>query len=545
VRTVACLVLGMAIAASLAIAQAPEYDLVIRGGRVVDGTGNPAFHADVAIRAGRIAAIGRLAGQGKEEIDARGLVVAPGFIDVHTHAEGIANQPRVENFVRLGITSIVTGNCGGSALDVAAFFQRLQENPLAVNVATLIGHNTVRSEAMGGAFDRPPSPEEQVRMRALVEQAMRDGAVGLSTGLIYLPGTFARTEEILDLATVAARFDGIYASHMRNEGSEIDRALDELFRIAREAGIRAEISHIKLSGRPNWGRAAEILRKIEAARADGLDVTQDQYAYTASSTSLSTLIPASAREGGLARFRERIADPETKRRIVEQMKAALRARQEPNYAYAVIAGYGHDATLNGKNIVEATRLKRNSDSLDDQIELILEIHANGGASAVFHGMSEEDVRTFMAHPNTMIASDGGPREIRPESFPHPRSFGNNARVLGHYVRDLGLLRLEDAIRKMTSLPATQFRLRDRGLVREGYAADLVLFDPRTVRDEATFAAPQRYPVGILHVIVNGVPVLRNGEHTDARPGVPLRHRAPAVARLLSPVTHLAGAPRLR
>ena len=544
-RTVACLVLGMAIAASLAIAQAPEYDLVIRGGRVVDGTGNPAFHADVAIRAGRIAAIGRLAGQGKEEIDARGLVVAPGFIDVHTHAEGIANQPRVENFVRLGITSIVTGNCGGSALDVAAFFQRLQENPLAVNVATLIGHNTVRSEAMGGAFDRPPSPGEQVRMRALVEQAMRDGAVGLSTGLIYLPGTFARTEEILDLATVAARFDGIYASHMRNEGSEIDRALDELFRIAREAGIRAEISHIKLSGRPNWGRAAEILRKIEAARADGLDVTQDQYAYTASSTSLSTLIPASAREGGLARFRERIADPETKRRIVEQMKAALRARQEPNYAYAVIAGYGRDATLNGKNVVEATRLKRNSDSLDDQIELILEIHANGGASAVFHGMSEEDVRTFMAHPNTMIASDGGPREIRPESFPHPRSFGNNARVLGHYVRDLGLLRLEDAIRKMTSLPATQFRLRDRGLVREGYAADLVLFDPRTVRDEATFAAPQRYPVGILHVIVNGVPVLRNGEHTDARPGVPLRHRAPAVARLLSPVTHLAGAPRLR
>jgi N-acyl-D-amino-acid deacylase len=502
-------------------APAPPYDLVLRNGRIADGTGNPAYFADVALRDGRIAAIGRDLGPGRQEIDARGLVIAPGFIDVHIHAENIASQPRAENLLRMGVTSIVTGNCGGSALNIGQFLRRAEETGVSVNVATLIGHNTVRSEAMGGSFDRPPTAAELARMKQLVEQAMRDGAVGLSTGLIYLPGTFAKTDEIVELAKISARNGGAYSSHMRSEGTEIDGALDELFRIAREAKIRAEVSHIKLSGRSAWGRAEQILAAIERARAEGLDVTQDQYAYTASSTGIAQLIPSGAREGGSAEFQRRIADPAEKAQIVAQMKEMLRRSGRDSFEYAVIASYAADRSLNGKNIVEAARLKRGSDSLDDQIELILEIQKSGGASGVFHGMNEEDLQKFLRHPNTMVASDGGPRE-KDSSVPHPRSYGNNARVLGRYVRELKVLRLEDAIRRMTSLPATTFRLADRGVVRVGAWADLVVLDPEKVQDVATFNDPHHYAVGIPYVLVNGVPVIRNDEHTGARPGKALR-----------------------
>jgi N-acyl-D-amino-acid deacylase len=254
---------------------------------------------------------------------------------------------------------------------------------------------------------------------------------------------------------------------MRNEGTEILDSLNELFRIAREAKIRADVSHIKLGGKTSWGRAEEVLAAIEKARAEGLDVTHDQYAYTASSTTLGTLIPSSAREGGAARFRERIADPLQKAAIVRGMKQTLRSGGRESYEYAVIASYAADRSLNGKTIVEAARLKRGSDSLDDQIELILEIESKGSGGGVFHGMNEEDLQKFMRHPNTMIASDAGPRQTGGDAMPHPRGFGNNARVLARYVRELKVLRLEDAIRKMTSLPATTFRLKDRGTVREG------------------------------------------------------------------------------
>jgi N-acyl-D-amino-acid deacylase len=476
----------------------------------------------VAVKEGRIAAIGRVREQGSVEVDAAGQVVAPGFIDVHTHAESIASLPRVENFVRMGVTSIVTGNCGGSALDVAGFFQRPEETRVSLNVATLIGHNTVRREAMGGSLDRAPTDAELDKMKALVEQGMKNGAVGLSTGLIYLPGTFAKTEEIIELAKVASAYDGMYASHMRNEGLGIMDALGELFRIAREAKIRAEVSHLKLSGKSAWGRTESVLTAIEQARAEGLDITHDQYVYPASSTGLGTLIPSRAREGGRERFVERISDPEEKARIVAQMKESLRRGGRESYEYAVIASFAEDRSLNGKNVVEAAKLKRGSDSLDDQIELILEIEKSGGASAIFHGIAEEDLQGFLRHPHTMIASDGGPRRID-DSVPHPRSYGNNARVLGRYVRELKLLRLEDAIRKMTSLPATTFRLPDRGLLRTGCWADVVVFDPATVSDRATFEAPHQYATGITHVFVNGVAVVKDGEHTDARPGKALRH----------------------
>lgn len=501
-------------------ADTARLDVLIRGGRVIDGTGNPAFFADVGITNGRIAAIGRLTNEAARVLDAAGQVVAPGFIDVHTHAEEIDELPRGENFVRMGVTTLLLGNCGTSVLDVGAFLARLEATNISPNVATLVGHGTVRSQVMGGSFMRPPTGEELERMCGQVEQAMRDGAFGLSTGLIYLPGTFARTEELVAVARAAGRHGGIYASHMRDEGLKIDEALEEVFRIAREAGVRAQVSHLKLSGNASWGRTGQVLAAIERARAEGLDITQDQYLYTASSTGLSQLVPERWREGD--RFAERLADPAQKAELVAEMKERLRKNGRGDYAYAVIARYGKDASLNGLTVREAARKKRGNDSLDDQIELVLEIQANGGASGIFHGIDEEDLRAFLAHPNTMVASDSGVRRFG-EGVPHPRGYGNAARVLARYVRELKALRLEDAVRRMTSLPASVFRLRDRGVLREGAMADVVVLDPARVQDRATFEQPHQYATGFAWVLVNGVPVVENDVHTGARPGRALRH----------------------
>lgn len=508
----------------LTSARSEAYDLIIRHGRVVDGSGNPAFYADVGVKRGRIARIGRITGKSKTEIDATGLIVAPGFIDVHTHADEVADMPRAENFLRMGVTTIVAGNCGGSALDVGKAFAEIEAKNISINFATLIGHNTLRSKAMGGTFDRPPTTKELDKMKSLVGQAMKDGAVGVSTGLIYLPGVFSKTDEIVELAKVASAYDGIYVSHMRHEDSRIYEALDEVFRIAREAHIRAEVSHLKLAGEKSWGQADKVLAYIEKARVDGLDITHDQYAYTASSTGISQLIPDEAFDGGREKFLERLADPPEKEKIVSAMKQKIRNRGREDYAYAVVASYGHDKSLNGLNIVEATKKLRNADSLDDQIETILEIQKNGGASGVFHGMNEEDLQKFMRHPNTMVACDSGLRKLG-EGVPHPRGYGNNARVLGRYVRELKVLRLEDAIRKMTSLPANSFRLKQRGELREGNWADIVVFDPEKIGDPATYNDPHHYAIGIPYVLVNGVPVIKDSEHTGAKPGMGLRNKA--------------------
>lgn len=511
-------------------AHGADYDVLIAGGRVVDGTGKPAFVADVAIKDGKIARVGDVTGTATTRIDARGLVVAPGFIDVHTHSDDIAEKlPTSDHFLRMGVTSIVVGNCGGSKLDVAKFFADIETKHVSPNVATLIGHNTVREAAMHGIFDRAPTAAEMAEMKRLVEQAMKDGAVGLSTGLIYLPGTFSQTEEIIELAKVTSPYGGIYASHMRSESGKILDAINELLRIAREAHVRAEVSHIKLSGENAWGKTKEVIALLDQARADGIRVTQDQYAYTASSTKLRQLIPDEAFDGGMETFNAILADPKRKAELVAKMKRNILGRGRMDYAYAVVASFRGDGTLNGMNIVEAAKRLRGSDSLDDQIEVILEIERRGGAQGVFHGINEQDLQTFMQQPTTMIASDSGER-VFGEGVPHPRGYGNNARVLGRYVRELHVLTLEEAVRKMTSLPAEQFQLRGRGKLQEGFAADVAIFDPEKVGDPSTYKDPHHYAVGFAHVLVNGVPVIRDGEHTGARPGMALRHTPPADGR---------------
>ena len=498
-----------------------QYDLVITNARIVDGTGNPWFRGSIAIKNGRIARVGFFdTSKSKATIDAKNQIVAPGFIDVHTHVEDIYDSPTAENFIRMGVTSLITGNCGGSELDINEFLGRMKQKPLAVNLGTLVGHNTVRAKAMG-LDDRVPTAEEQAKMDALVEQAMKDGAVGLSTGLEYLPGMFAKTDEIVELAKVAAKYGGVYATHMRNEGVDVKKSIAESLTIGEQANIPVEISHFKISDKTLWGHSDETLGMVRAARAKGMTVTVDQYAYPASSTSLDVRLPNWAVAGGRNEGRKRIADPATREKIVSEMKQNLKDKGFKDYSFAYVASYKPNPEFNGKNIAEITQIARNSKKVDDQIDQILEMYDKGGAGMVYRTMSENDVRNIMHEPFTMIASDSSVREFN-VGMPHPRGYGDNARVLGEYVRNQHLISLEDAVRKMTSLPAQTFSLRDRGQVREGFVADLVIFDDATVSDKATFDQPHQYAVGFSSVIVNGQIVFDGQKLTGALPGQPLR-----------------------
>lgn len=502
-------------------AAAADFDLLITGARIADGTGAPLVEGSVGIKDRRIVAVGTVTGSATETIDAGGRVLAPGFIDVHTHSENILTLPEAENFLRMGVTTIITGNCGNSRTDVAAFFREIEQAGTTLNVATLIGHNAVREQGMGGRFIRPPSPSELEAMKTLVARAMNDGAVGLSTGLIYVPGSFAKTDEIVALARVAAAHDGIYVSHMRHETTRIFEAINELLTIARQANIPAQVSHIKLTGPTAWGKAGEVIAVLDRARAEGLRITHDQYAYTASSTGLRQTLPDSAMEGTREDFLARLADPAKKQAIIEGMQRMRTRLGRDDYGYVVIAKFAADPSLNGKTLPEAARILRGGDSLADQIETILDLESRGGASAVYHGMNEADLVQFLRHPSTMVASDGGPRKLG-EDVPHPRSYGNNARVLARYVREQKIFSLEEAIRRMTSLPADTFGLRDRGRIVPGAIADLTLFDPATVGDPATFESPHHYAEGFSDVIVNGGIVIRSGRLTGLRSGGPLR-----------------------
>ena len=501
---------------------APVYDLVITNARVIDGTGNPWWRADVAVKDGRIARIGRFDTSGAAQvIDAKGQILAPGFIDVHAHTENIYSLPDAANFTRMGVTTLITGNCGGSETEVGAFLAKMKQTPVAVNLGTLIGHNSVRSKVMG-LENRPPMPAEQQQMEAVVDQAMREGAFGLSTGLIYLPGVYAKTDEVLGLAKVAARHGGLYATHIRNEGIDVMAAIKESMEIAETAKMPLEISHFKISSKKLWGQSEQTLGLVRAARARGLAVTVDEYAYAASSTSLEARLPDWMLAGGRAEGRKRLSDPAMKARIVADIKRNVQEKSGfTDLAYMVVANYKPNPQFNGKSIKEIAKTVRGRDDFDSQIEQMLEMYAAGGAQMIYHAMDERDVQRIMREPFTMIAADGGVHAPNAEERPHPRSYGNNVRVLGRYVRELKTLTLEDAIRKMTSLPAQTFGLRERGLVREGYAADLVIFDETTVADQATFDNPHQYATGISQVFVNGQAVVANGQTTNARPGFAL------------------------
>lgn len=502
-----------------------SYDLVIGNGKIIDGTGNSWFYGDVAIKDGKITSIGKFdQAQTNYYIDAKGLIVAPGFIDVHTHIEGsVLDVPTAGNFVLDGVTSVVTGNCGGSAVDVKEFFFQLDSVKTSINVATLIGHNSVRRSVMGES-DRDPTTEEQHKMEQVVEQGMKDGAVGLSTGLIYVPGTYSKTPEVIGLAKAAARYKGVYASHIRSEGFEVTQAIEEAINIGRQSGIPVEISHFKVTYKPNWGRSDQTLAQVERARQEGIDVTIDQYPYIASSTTLSTVLPNWVLSGGLDSVRIRFSDPAMRVKIKKEMVAELQRKELKNYSYAVVARYQPDSTYNGLNISEINKRKGRKPKALEEAETILELVASTGrVQMVFFSMNENDLRKILQYPFNMFASDAGVNKFG-AGMPHPRAYGTNSRVLGTYVRDLKLIRLEEAIRRMSSLPATKFNLRDRGLLREGMAADIVVFDEKIVGDRATFDKPHAYAFGFKYVIINGVVTAQDGKHTGERKGQILKSK---------------------
>ncbi len=524
-RKLILLVAASLLCAGAASAQA-TYDLILRDGRIVDGSGNPWYAADVGIRDGRIAAIGRLCDANgcpaKRTLDARGLVVAPGFIDVHVHVEeSLPRQPTADNFLFDGVTALITGNCGGSETELPKFFTGLRSAGISINMGTLVGHNSVRRAIMG-TEKRDPTPDEQARMEALVEQAMRDGAVGFSTGLIYIPGTYSKTPEVVGLARAAAKYNGVYASHIRNEGDDeqggVFAAIAEAIDIGRAGNMPVEISHFKVANKKLFGQSTRTIALIEKARAEGLDVTVDQYPYTASSTNLGVLLPSWALSGGSEEMKKRLADPATRKKIAGEMKDGIRGRNgRKKLDYAFVASCRWDASLEGKNLSQINREKGHKANLDSEIQTVMWMMEQGGAQMVYHSMDERDVVRIMQFPYSMVASDAGVIEFG-RGVPHPRGYGTNARVLGQYVRDKGVIRLEEAIRKMTSLPAQRFRLVDRGLVRPGMWADLVVFDAKTIGDRATFEKPHAYSEGFRYVLVNGEVVIAEGKHTGARPG---------------------------
>lgn len=501
---------------------AQQADVLIKNGKILDGTGNSWHYGDIAIQNGKIVAMGKLSKwTATKTLDATGLIVAPGFIDVHTHIEGEEKRnPTADNFIYDGVTTVVTGNCGGSNVNIGNYFSMLDSLKTSINVATLIGHNDVRKAVMGSA-KRDPTEEEMKKMEVLVEQGMKDGAVGLSTGLIYIPGTYSKTEEVVRLAKVASRFNGVYASHMRDEGDSVTQAIEEAMHIGREAKMPVEISHFKLSGQQNWGRSKETIPMIIKARQEGLDITIDQYPYTASSTSLSTLLPDWVLADGQDSIKARLARPEVRKEVSDYMLKKLKKRKLKNFSYPVVASFRADSTFNGKSIEQVNLMKGRKHKPKEEAITIMEMMEQGGAGMVFHGMGDEDVKAIMRYPFNMFASDAGIR-IFNSGNPHPRGYGTNARVLSKYVRDEKVISLEEAIRRMTSLPAQKFQLQNRGILREGFAADIVIFDEEKVQDLSTYDKPHQYTTGFKYVLVNGQLTVEEGKHIGTRAGNTLR-----------------------
>ena len=505
-----------------AIAFTQQYDVIILNGKIIDGTGNSWYYSDIAIKDGKIVSIGKFNNiTAPKVINAKGLIIAPGFIDVHGHIEsGVFENPSAGNYIYDGVTTVVTGNCGNSAESIQRFFSRLDSMKTSINIASLVGHNTVRRLAMG-LDNRLATPEEQKKMEELVAQAMKDGAVGLSTGLIYLPGMYSNTEEVIGLAKAAANYNGVYASHIRNEENNVRDAINEAINIGRQANIPVQISHFKVSGPANWGRSRETLPMIEAARKEGYDVTIDQYPYAASSTNLGIRLPDWALAGGQDSLKKRINDPVVHKQLIKEMLEMQNKYKYKNYSYAYVANHSADTTLNGKNIFEINKLKGRKSKMKYEAETILDMMLAGGAQMVYHSMNEDDVRHFMKYPFNMIGADGGV-VVYGKGMPHPRAYGTNARVLAKYVRDEKLVSLEEMIRRMTSLAAQKFQLKDRGLLKEGMAADIVVFDINEVTDKATFEQPHQFSAGFHYVLVNGQLVIDDSKYTGVRSGTTLK-----------------------
>ncbi|HEY3065677.1 MAG TPA: D-aminoacylase [Methylomirabilota bacterium] len=522
-------------------------DLKIEGATVIDGTGVTGGRTDVGIRDDRIVAVGDLSRESAgNQLHASGKTLAPGFIDMHSHSDWrLWENRRAESKIRQGVTTEVVGNCGFSPAPVSPEFREelrglalylpkgmdfgwptfgdylrdLDHSGAAVNVVHLVGHGTLRVAAMGFAR-RAPTAAELKRMQKLVADAMEDGAWGLSTGLIYAPGSYSTTEEVVELAAVAGRHRGFYASHIRGEGASVLEAVAEAIRIGREAEIPVQISHIKAAGRPNWGKVGQALALIDAARAEGLDVMADVYPYTASSTTARTLLPDWALEGGVEEMKKRLRDPSTRARVRADLEAPASGQtllDRIGWENIMVAYSPHRKDAEGKRISEVAA-ERGTAAVDAVLDLVAD---EPSGYVILFQLDEKDLRAALGHRSVMIGSDGSalaPYGNLGAGKPHPRSYGTFPRVLGEYAREQRVLSLPEAVHKMTGLPARRLGLRDRGVIREGARADLVVFDARRVADEATYEQPHRYPTGIEHVIVNGRFVIKDGQHTGSLPG---------------------------
>ncbi|WP_419859302.1 N-acyl-D-amino-acid deacylase family protein [Candidatus Palauibacter irciniicola] len=499
------------------------YDLVIVGGTVVDGTGADRFTADVGIRDGRVVEVARdggLSGQGAEEINASGLIVSPGFVDHHNHVQNqVHRRPLAENFIRQGITTILPSlHSGDQPYPLRDYIDDLEVAP---NIGFFAGHTWTREQVLG-MEDRAPTPEELDEMRDLVREAMEDGALGLATGLLYVPANYAETEEVIELAKVAAEYGGIYYTHMRDEARGLLPAVREAIRIGAEGGLPVHINHFKAMGVDSWGKTVQSLALVDSARAAGIDVKVDVYPYTAGSTGSGVLFPQWVLAGGIDSFRVRVTDPETRARMEPEIREWMRrdwtGGDLSRIQFRTLRAFPE---YNGRRMSDlaADRGLPNNDATG--VQLAIELQLAGGFSAIYHFMDEADVIRIMRHPQAMFETDGDPVGYG-LGFPHPRSYGTFPRILGRYVREMGVLTLEEAIRKMTSMSTDEIGQSERGRIAPGMWADITVFDADRIIDQADYVDPHRYSVGIHHVIVNGVPVILDGSVTGAKPGQVLK-----------------------
>ena len=499
-----------------------EYDLIIKNGMVYDGSGNAPVQADVAVNKDRIVKTGNLShAKAKREIDATGLAVSPGFIDMHAHLDPLLRLPSAESAIRQGVTTSLGGPDGSSPWPLGAYLDEADSIGMTMNVAFLIGHNTIRKNVMG-LEDRAPTDKELTEMEDQVGQGMKDGAFGLSTGLKYIPGAFSNVDEVIALAKVASKYGGIYTSHLREEGIGLLEAVHEAIQIGREANIPIVLTHHKAIGTKMWGASVKTLAMVDSARKIGIDVMMDQYPYNASYTGIGVLIPSWSRAGGNDEFKKRLENPilrdSIKRGIVNNILYD-RGGADLNRVQFALVNWKKD--LEGRTLRDWLVERKMEPTVENGAELVIEAQLKGGANCVYFAMDDADVERIMKHPQTMIGSDG--RLVAPgDGHPHPRWYGTFPRVLGVYVREKGVLTLENAIHKMTMMSADRLGLKDRGRIEENTFADLVVFNPKTVKDKSTFQDPHQYPEGIDYVIVNGKLAVDGGQFIDARSGMVLR-----------------------